>query len=48
MTHFRIYLNKQKSKAGQTFSTCIIYSNKSYGSDSRLVSFYLPSGLGQC
>jgi len=47
MTHFRIYLYKQKSIAGQTYSTFLICSNKPYGSDNSLVSFFHPSALGQ-
>jgi len=45
MAHFRIYLNMKKSNAGQTFSTCMIRSNKPYGSDNSLVSFFVPSEL---
>jgi len=47
MTHFRIYLNSQKSNASQTFNTFLICSNKSYGSDNGLVSFLRPGALGQ-
>jgi len=47
MTRFRIYLYKQKSNVGQTFNTFLICSNKLYGSDSSLVSFLLPTTLGQ-
>jgi len=47
MTHFRAYLYKQKSNAGQTFSTFLICNNKPYGSNISLVSFCLPRGAGQ-
>jgi len=47
MTHFRIYLYKQMSNAGQAFSTFLIYSNKTCGSDNSLVSFLLASEVGE-
>jgi len=45
MTHVPTHPYKQKSNASQTFSTCMIRSNKSYGNDNSLVSFFVPSEL---
>jgi len=47
MTHFRIYLYKQKSNASRTFSTFLLCNNKSYGSNISLASSFVPSALGQ-
>jgi len=47
MTHFRIYLDNQKSNASQTFSTFLICSNKLYDSDTSLASFLVPGARGQ-